>query len=58
MLWEVEIHPAAGQVDREGARVLSEAKALRLNSINAVRAARSFLIEGEADAATIEQQAI
>ncbi len=58
MLWEVEIHPAAGQVDREGARVLSEARALRLGSINAVRAARSFLIEGDADAATIEQRAL
>ena len=58
MLWEVEIHPAAGQVDREGARVLSEVRALRLGSINAVRAARSFLIEGDADAATIEQRAV
>ena len=58
MLWEVEIHPAAGEVDREGARVLSEAKALRLGSISAVRAARSFLIEGDADAATIEQRAL
>ncbi len=58
MLWEVEIHPAAGQVDREGARVLSEARALRLGSINSVRAARSFLIEGDADVATIEQRAI
>lgn len=58
MLWEVEIHPAKGQVDREGARVLSEARALRLGSINAVRAARSFLIEGDADAATIEKRAL
>lgn len=58
MLWEVEIHPAAGQVDREGARVLSEARALRLGSINAVRAARSFLIEGDADEAAIEQRAL
>ena len=58
MLWEVEIHPASGQVDREGARVLSEARALRLGSINAVRAARSFLIEGDADATAIEQRAI
>ncbi len=58
MLWEVEIHPAAGQVDRESARVLSEARALRLSSINAVRAARSFLIEGDADAATIEKRAL
>ncbi len=58
MLCEVEIHPTAGQVDREGARVLSEARALRLGTINAVRAARSFLIEGDVDAATIEQRAI
>lgn len=58
MLWEVEIHPAAGQVDREGARVLSEARALRLGSINAVRAARSFLIEGDADATAIERRAL
>ena len=58
MLWEVEIHPASGQVDREGVRVLSEARALRLGSINSVRAARSFLIEGDADATAIEQQAI
>jgi phosphoribosylformylglycinamidine synthase subunit PurSL len=58
MLWEVEIYPAAGQVDREGARVLSEAQALRLGSISGVRAARSFLIEGSVDAATIEQRAL
>lgn len=58
MLWEVEIHPASGQVDREGARVLSEARALRLGSINAVRAARSFLIEGDVDAAAIQQRAL
>ena len=58
MLWEVEIHPAAGQVDREGARVLSEARALRLGSIHAVHAARSFLIEGDADAAAMEKSAL
>ncbi len=53
MLWEVEIYPAIGQADREGARVLSEARALRLGSVSAVRAARSFLIEGDADEAAI-----
>ena len=58
MLWEVEIHPAQGQVDREGARVLSEARALRLGSITAVRAARSFLIEGDADEAAIEGRSL
>ena len=58
MLWEVEIHPALGQVDREGARVLSEARALRLGSITSVRAARSFLIEGDADEAAIEGRSL
>ncbi|MCX7420126.1 MAG: phosphoribosylformylglycinamidine synthase subunit PurL [Planctomycetia bacterium] len=58
MLWEVEIHPALGQVDREGARVLSEARALRLSSITNVRAARSFLIEGEADEAAIQGRSL
>jgi phosphoribosylformylglycinamidine synthase len=58
MLWEMEIHPALGQLDREGARVLSEARALRLGSISAVRAARAFLIEGDADAAMIESRAM
>jgi phosphoribosylformylglycinamidine synthase len=58
MLWEVEIHPAEGQVDREGARVLSEARALRLGSIHTVRAVRSFLVEGNVDAIAIEQRAL
>ncbi len=58
MLWEVEIHPALGQVDREGARVLSEARALRLGSITDVRAARSFLIEGDADEAAIQGRSL
>ena len=58
MLWEVEIHPAIGKVDREGARVLNEARALRLGSVLAVRAARSFLIEGDADEAVIRGRAL
>ncbi len=47
MLWEVEIRPAAGQVDREGARVLAECSGLGLQSVSAVEAARSFLLQGE-----------
>ncbi|AMV16625.1 phosphoribosylformylglycinamidine synthase subunit PurL [Planctomyces sp. SH-PL14] len=46
MLWEVEIHPIPSEVDREGARVLAEAHALGAKSITSVRAARSFLVEG------------
>lgn len=58
MLWEVEIHPASGQIDREGARVLGEARALRLGSIKSVKAARSFLVEGNADEAQLSGPAL
>ncbi|MBL8850751.1 MAG: phosphoribosylformylglycinamidine synthase subunit PurL [Planctomycetaceae bacterium] len=47
MLWEVEIRPAAGEIDREAARVLAEARALGAASIASVAAARSYLIEGD-----------
>lgn len=56
MLWEVEIHPVAGEVDREGGRVLAEAQAQGAASIRIIRAARSFLIEGEIDEPVILQQ--
>ena len=46
MLWEVEIQPRAGEIDREGQRVLADAKALGIPSLGEVRSARSFLIEG------------
>lgn len=47
MLWEVEIRPAAGQVDREGERVLAESLGLGLQSVSSVQAARSFLLQGD-----------
>ena len=47
MLWEVEIRPASGQVDREGERVLAECSGLGLQSVASVDAARSFLLQGE-----------
>ena len=47
MLWEVEIRPAAGQVDREGKRVLAECFGLGLQSVSTVEAARSFILQGE-----------
>ena len=47
MLWEVEIRPAAGQVDREAARVLAECSGLGLQTVSSVEAARSFLLQGE-----------
>jgi phosphoribosylformylglycinamidine synthase II len=47
MLWEVEIRPAAGQIDREGERVLAECSGLGLQTVSSVEAARSFLLQGE-----------
>ncbi|MGE0376832.1 MAG: phosphoribosylformylglycinamidine synthase subunit PurS, partial [Planctomycetaceae bacterium] len=46
MLWEIEIHPAEGEINREGTRVMTEAAALGAASVTSVRAARSYLIEG------------
>ena len=54
MLWEVEIRPGDGEVDREGRRVLAEARALGAATIREVAAARSFLIEGELDQSAAE----
>jgi len=47
MLWEVEIRPAPGQVDREAARVEAECREWGIGSVTQVETARSFLIEGE-----------
>jgi phosphoribosylformylglycinamidine synthase len=57
MLWEVEIHPIAGEVDREGQRVLAEAQAQGAASVRTIRAARSFLVEGALDEVTIRTKA-
>jgi phosphoribosylformylglycinamidine synthase len=55
MLWEVEIRPADGQVDREGERVLAEASGLGLSTVKQVTAARSFLLQGAVDETVIDQ---
>jgi phosphoribosylformylglycinamidine synthase subunit PurSL len=55
MLWEVEIHPAEGQIDREGERVRQEARALGATSVAAVRAARSYLVEGTVDESQVNE---
>ena len=54
MLWEVEIRPAAGQVDREAARVLAECRAAGAKTIHEVHAGRSFLIEGDLQRSAVE----
>ncbi len=55
MLWEVEIRPAAGQVDREGERILAECSGLGLASVTAAVSARSFLLQGDLDAAAVDR---
>ncbi len=56
MLWEVEIRPAPGQVDREAERVLDEARSLGLESIRDIKSARSFLIQVDEPATDADQQ--
>src|SRR5262249_991557 len=55
MLWEIEIYQAAHSVDREAARVADQCRALRLSSIREVRAARSFILQGNLSPAQIEK---
>jgi phosphoribosylformylglycinamidine synthase subunit PurSL len=50
MLWQVDIYPAEGQVDREGARVAEEIVELGLAKRLQVDAVRGYLIEGKLDA--------
>jgi len=55
MLWEVEIRPGQGEVDREGQRVLTECSGLGLSTITAVSSARSFLLQGDLDSSTMDR---
>lgn len=55
MLWEVEIRPAPGQVDREGERVLEECSGLGVSSVSGVTSARSFLLQGDLDADAVDR---
>lgn len=57
MLWEIEIRPLPSEIDREAARVQSSCQSMRLSSINEIRAAKSFLIQGDLDQAQIERAA-
>lgn len=53
MLWEVEIRPTQGEVDRDGLRVLAESKGLGLTSVTSVAATRSFLLQGDLDESSV-----
>src|SRR3972149_6948618 len=57
MLWEVEIRPAPGQVDREGTRVLHESRSFGIGTVREVRSGRSFLIQGPKERAVVERAA-
>jgi phosphoribosylformylglycinamidine synthase len=54
MLWEVDIHPAAGQPDLLARSVASEAADLGLGRFD-VQAARGFLVQGEISREQIER---
>jgi phosphoribosylformylglycinamidine synthase II len=53
-LWEVEVHPGASEIDREAESVVSQARGLGVASIQSVRTARSFLVEGDLSRERIE----
>lgn len=57
MLWEIEIRPLPSEIDREAARVLGSCRSMRLQSITDVRAAKSFLVQGDLNQEQIERAA-
>ena len=57
MLWEIEIRPLPSEIDREAARIQSSCQSMRLSSINEIRAAKSFLIQGDLNQEQIERAA-
>ena len=48
MLWEVEIRPAANEIDRDAARVVTEAQALGASTVTQAQSARAFLLQATA----------
>ncbi|MFN9721152.1 MAG: phosphoribosylformylglycinamidine synthase subunit PurL [Planctomycetota bacterium] len=47
MLWEVEIQPIGSEKDYEGQRVLTSARSQGMVGLTSVKAARTFLIQGD-----------
>ncbi len=58
MLWEVEIRPTAGEIDREGGHVLAAAREMGVATVSSVAAGRSFLVEGDVDAEALRRLAL
>jgi phosphoribosylformylglycinamidine synthase len=57
MLWHIQIEPAPGQVDRQGARLAVEALESGLAGPWTLKSSRGFLIEGDLSAAQLERAA-
>jgi phosphoribosylformylglycinamidine synthase II len=57
MLWEVEILPVGSEKDYEGQRVLSSATSQGIAGLRTVRAARTFLIQGDLTQADVTRAA-
>ncbi|RLS29831.1 MAG: hypothetical protein DWH78_14720, partial [Planctomycetota bacterium] len=47
MLWEVEILPIGSEKDYEGQRILASAASQGITGLSTVKAARTFLIQGD-----------
>ena len=47
ILWEIDVHPAIGQVDTAGKNIASEARDLGLDANLTVAAAHGFLLQGD-----------
>ena len=56
-LWEIDIHPATGQVDRLGQTVANRATELGFVELESVHTARGFLLEGNLNEAAANRLA-
>jgi len=57
VLWEVDIYPATGQVDRRSAEIVSDVADLGLDAQVRVVAAHGYLLEGDLSEAEVQQLA-
>ena len=57
VLWEVDIYPATGQVDRRSAEIVSDVADLGLDAQVRVAAAHGYLLEGDLSEAEVQQLA-
>jgi phosphoribosylformylglycinamidine synthase len=55
MLWEVDIYPAEGEIDRTAQRIAADAVDLGLGQGISLRAARGYLLQGEFQSARLER---